>query len=54
MKTILFMIGLILLITFSCTEIFSQEMIKKELIGEWEFVELRDEKGNRVDTIWQK
>lgn len=26
--------------------------LKAELIGIWEFIELRDSKGNKIDTIW--
>ncbi|GGF19868.1 hypothetical protein GCM10011383_34320 [Hymenobacter cavernae] len=26
--------------------------LRSELIGGWEFSELRDDKGNKVDTIW--
>lgn len=29
-----------------------RDSIKKELIGTWEFVELKDSKGIKVDTIW--
>lgn len=47
---------LIILIIFTSNFAFGQsdkrKELKTELIGTWEFVELRDSKGNQIDTIW--
>ena len=34
------------------TQTNSQNQIKKEFVGVWEFEILKDENGNKVDTIW--
>jgi hypothetical protein len=47
---------LIILSLFVFSQSFAQSHKKgkvvRELIGTWEFVELRDSEGNKVDTIW--
>lgn len=47
---------LLILTTFISNNVFGQAAKKKELepdlIGIWEFVELRDNKGVKIDTIW--
>ncbi|MBK7887841.1 MAG: hypothetical protein IPJ86_11265 [Bacteroidetes bacterium] len=56
MTKMIFKKGIYLLLTFTVSfPLFGQtekvDSLKKELIGSWDFVELRDNYNNKVDTI---
>lgn len=52
LKINLIFVSVILISITAYSQSEKDKELKQELIGTWEFVELRDSNGNKVDTIW--